>query len=94
MKHNIDSATKLKEDILTYAREHQSFNSVKLLTDPKLINETSDGNTVTGAYYFNINGKYGFLCDNLKNLDQHAADLLCQSMEKSKATNWFNQGYL
>ena len=92
------SATKLQEDILTYWREHQGFNAVKLIKDPTLYNKTFDDNTVSGAYNLTINGNYGFLCDYARTLDQHAANLLCLSVGYSKAmegngTGWFHQGY-
>lgn len=92
------SATKLQEDILTYWREHQGFNAVKLIKDPTLYKQTFDDNTVSGAYNLTINGNHGFLCDYARTLDQHAANLLCLSAGYSKAVEgngigWFHQGY-
>ena len=91
-------ATKLQEDILTYWREHQGFNAVKLIKDASLYNQKTENNTVSGAYYLNINGNNGFLCDFARTLDQHAANLLCLSSGHSKAvegngTGWFHQGF-
>ena len=66
-----------------------------MLTNPRLHpNKTSS----VGAYYFNVNGNDGFMCDRRHNITQHAADLLCQSLGQfSKAktgsgTGWFNRG--
>ena len=66
-----------------------------MMTNPRLYpNETS----TVGAYYFNVNGNDGFMCDNRNNITQHAADLLCQSLEQKfskaktgKGIGWFNQ---
>ena len=90
-------ANQLQEDILQYWKEHQGFNAVILTEDPHLRNVTSDDDTVSGVYYFSINGVYGFLCDSSHTIDQHAANLLCESMGYSRAetgngTGWFNRG--
>ena len=101
----IFSANKLEEAILEYWREHQGFNAVRLINlsnpKPSLFPRTlkSDNNTVSGAYFFNINGNDGFMCNLFDTIDQHAADLLCQSLgysnaEKGNGTGWFNQGKL
>lgn len=63
------------------------------------MNETSDNNTVSGAYFFNINGNDGFMCDRYNDIHQHEANLLCQSLGNSKAvtgngTGWFMKGEL
>ena len=65
-----------------------------MLTHPRLYPTESP---TVGAYYFNVNGNDGFMCDKRYNITQHAADLLCQSLEFSKAktgkgTGWFNRG--
>ena len=90
-------ANNLQEDILQYWKEHQGFNAVRLIENPRLLNLTSNDDTVSGVYYFSINGNYGFLCDSSHTIDQHAANLLCQSLGFSKAKNgngagWFNRG--
>ena len=82
---------------MQYWKEHQGFNAVILTEDPHLRNVTSDDDTVSGVYYFSINGVYGFLCDSSHTIDQHAANLLCESMGYSRAetgngTGWFNRG--
>ena len=69
-----------------------------MMTNPRLYwNETTVGLTV-GAYYFNVNGNDGFMCDRRDNITQHAADLLCQSLDQKfskaktgKGIGWFNQ---
>ena len=85
------------EDVLQFWKEHDGFNAVRLIEDPKLVNQTSDENTVTGVYYFSINGNYGFMCNRWDKLTQHAANLLCESLGHSKAKTgngigWFTQG--
>ena len=67
-----------------------------MITNPRLYNERSDGSTTVGAYYFNINGNDGFMCDRHKNINQHAANLLCKSIGFSEAkagngTGWFQK---
>ena len=69
-----------------------------MITNPRFyLNESS----TVGAYYFNVNGNDGFMCDrphnNSTTITQHAADLLCQSLgfrkaEEGKGIGWFNQG--
>merc|ERR1711990_1212821 len=90
------SANQLQKDILQYWKEHQGFNAVLLIEDPHLRNVTFDDDTVSGVYYFSINGVYGFLCDSPHTIDQNAANLLCESMGYSRAktgngTGWFNR---
>ena len=92
-------ANQLNEDIHTYWKEHFSYDAVKKMTNPRLHNETSDGFTTRGAYYFNIHGNDGFMCDRAvdPHIDQHAANLLCKSLnfvkaEEGKGIGWFTQG--
>ena len=64
-----------------------------MMTNPRLIlNESS----TVGAYFSNVNGNDGFICDKRHDINQHTADLLCQSLGLSKAetgngTGWFNK---
>ena len=71
------------------------------MTNIRLYNETTNGSTTSGAYYFNIHGNDGFMCDSPQrtdiHLNQHAANLLCQSLghakaEEGKGIGWFNKG--
>ena len=72
-----------------------------MMTNPRLVNVTSDGYTTHGAYYFNIHGNDGFMCDREvdPHIDQHTANLLCQSVNFIKAeektsdiTGWYTKG--
>lgn len=67
-----------------------------MITNPRLYNATSTENTLwdatVGAYYFNINGIDGFMCNRHQTIDQHAADLLCQSLGFANAEAGFNHG--
>ena len=94
-------ANQLNDDIHTYWKEHFSYDAVKMMTNPRLVNVTSDGYTTHGAYYFNIHGNDGFMCDREvdPHIDQHTANLLCQSVNFIKAeektsdiTGWYTKG--
>lgn len=97
MKKVFISANNLQKDVLTYFGDHLSVNAIRKITNFRLFNETSNNNTVSGAYFVEINGNYGFMCDRSKMMNQHTANLICQSLGHSKAetgegTGWFQKG--
>ena len=70
-----------------------------MITNPRFLNKTSNENTTTGSYYFNIHGNDGFMCNRTYNdstpeeysgINQHAADLLCQSLGYPQAEEGLN----
>ena len=77
-----------------------SFDAVQLIEDPKLkYNETFDDGSVKGVYWSKINGNYGFMCNKFHTINQHAANLLCESVGLRKAKTgegeeggWFIRG--
>ena len=91
------SANNLKKDVLTYFKDHLSVNAIQKITDFRLMNETSTNHTVSGAYFVNINDNYGFMCDRSEMMNQHTANLICESLGWSRAepgngTGWFQKG--
>ena len=63
-----------------------SFDAVQLIEDPSLnYNETFDDDSVMGVYWSKINGNYGFMCNRYHTINQHAANLLCESVGLRKA---------
>ena len=64
-----------------------------MMTNPRL--HPKESSTV-GAYFSNVNGNDGFICDKRGDINQHTADLLCQSLGFSKAetgngTGWYKK---
>ena len=87
-------ANNLQEDVLTYWREHFSFDAIQLITNTHLEQVTRNNDTTVGVLHININGNDGFMCDKFKSIDQHAADLLCQSLDfklGAETGGWFNR---
>ena len=95
-------ANKLLADDLHYYNNHLGFNAIKYQTNPRLYNNATDTdkNTVSGAYFSNINYNYGFICDGPQRTDetitQVEANLLCQSVgfrkaEEGKGIGWFQK---
>ena len=67
-----------------------------MIKNPRLFRSRIEGNTTVGAYYFDINGNEGFMCDRHMDINQRTADFLCQTLHFEKAANgtgtgWFNQ---
>ena len=86
-------ATLLNVELHAYWRQHFSYDAVKMMTNPRLYPKES---LTVGAYYSNVNGNDGFICDKRDDINQHTADLLCQSLgfskaENGKETGWFNK---
>ena len=63
------------------------------MTNPRLYPKESP---TVGAYFYNVNGNDGFMCDRHNHINQHTANLLCQSLgfseaKTGKGTGWFNK---